>query len=33
MQAQIWQWIILFFYVRNLSKKETEMLGIVSNDI
>ncbi len=20
MQAQIWQWIILFFYVRNLSK-------------
>lgn len=23
MQAQIWQWIILFFYVRNLSSIES----------
>jgi len=26
MQAQIWQWIILFFYVRNLSNKDIKKI-------
>ncbi|GAA5422744.1 hypothetical protein GCM10025853_23000 [Tetragenococcus halophilus subsp. halophilus DSM 20339] len=28
MQAQIWQWIILFFYVRNLSKQKINSNGL-----